>query len=103
MIAAGMGPQPGEIKTVNDALDALNDARMWLKTISQYETVLADTEGITPDCFKDPAMHDAMYFLTCGIEAEIGEAQAVLAAARGRDIETEVEALSVIGEVLGRE
>lgn len=93
MIAAGMGPRPGEIKNVNDAFDALEDARMWLKAISQ----------VSPEEFESDATADCLSFLASGIAGEIAEAQAVLAAARGRDIETEVEAMAVIGEVIGRE
>ena len=103
MIAAGMGPRPGEIETVPDALDALNDARMWLKAITQYETILAQGTDVSPDEFSDRAIADCLSLISQGIEAEIAEAQDVLARAQGRDIETEAEALAVIGGVIGRE
>ena len=97
MIAAGMGPRPGQIETVPDALDALNDARMWLKAIAQYQTILAEGTEISPDGFTDRAISDCLAFVSQGIADEIAEAQDVLAKAQGRDLDTEIEALSVIG------
>ena len=102
MIAAGGGPRPGEIGNVREALDALHDAQRWARAIEQLQILMADS-GMGSGEFHDQALTEAIANLAGGVADEIKEACRVISAAQGRDIETEVEALSVIGEVLGRE
>lgn len=95
MISVGMGPQPGQIRTLGDALDSLNDAAMWARALDEMHVIMADGGGCSCE-FRDQALTEAMAAIAGGIAKEIEQAVQFLAKAQGRDLETEVEALAVI-------